>query len=115
MIRTYLFIISLFIISLSFCFEVLAAEVLQISNSSILLIGDHNRTYKVQLSCLEVDSSKEEIAIDFLRSKLPRHSRVNLRPRGSNNGILVAKVFPIGTDIDIGQRLEEKSLARNIC
>ena len=36
-----------------FCFylEVDAAEILQVTSSSVLLIGDHNRTYTVKLAC----------------------------------------------------------------
>ena len=51
-------LISLF----SFCSEVYAAEILQVTSSSVLLIGDHNRTYTVKLACTEISP---DLGADF--------------------------------------------------
>ena len=58
------FIIFLFAISFS-CVEVMAAEVLQISSPSTLLIGDHNRTYTVKISCLDIYPDKEKYTLNL--------------------------------------------------
>ena len=57
-----------------------AAEVLQVRSSSLLQVGDHNRTYTVALACSAVDASQEAEATAWLRQELPRRRKVNLRP-----------------------------------
>ena len=100
-----------------FCFhlEVNAAEILQVSSSSVLLIGDHNRTYTVKLACTEISPELEEKSIDWLKKQLPRHTKVNLKPRGSVDGILVAKVIPFDSKIDINEKFINEGLATNKC
>ncbi len=95
--------------------RVLSAEVLQINNSSIVQIGDQNRNYKVKLACINVDPSKEEEAANWLRSELPRHSKINLLPRGSENGILVAKIISLSSENDISESMVSVGLADLIC
>ena len=69
-----------------------AAEVLQVRSGRLLQIGDHNRTYTVELACIAIPSEGNAAATAWLRQQLPRRARVNLRPSGSNNGTLVARV-----------------------
>ena len=92
-----------------------AAEVLQVQTSSLLQIGDHNRTYTVRLACLEVPPPKEVEAMAWLKSELPRRRRVNLRPEGTLDGVLLAKVTPLGRDQDLGAGLIAAGLARSEC
>ena len=112
------FYITIFIFSLScFCFftKVSAAEILQVSTSSILLIGDNNRTYTVKIACTEISPDLEEKAVVWLKEQLPRHTKVNLRPKGSADGVLVAKVIPFNSDIDITEKYINEGLARGKC
>ena len=92
-----------------------AAEVLQIANSSTLLIGDNNRNYKIRLSCLSVDPADEELAIKFLQSELPRHTKVNLHPKGSEDGILIAEIIKIGSKIDLTDEIISKGIGTPSC
>ncbi len=92
-----------------------AAEVLQITNYSTLQIGDNNRNYTVRIACLEVEPSKEKEVLSWLKYKLPRRSKVNLQPRGSDDGTLIAKVIPIGSDVDITKELVFQELASSNC
>ena len=92
-----------------------AAEVLQVSNSSTLLIGDQNRTYRVKIACLEVDPSKESSIVDLISLKIPRHSRVNLKPKGSEDGMLVSRVISLDGGEDIGELILSKNWAKNTC
>ncbi len=69
-----------------------AAEVLQVRSGTLLQIGDRNRSYAVELACVAVDPGDEAAAVAWLRQALPRRSRVNLRPRGSDGGTLLASV-----------------------
>ena len=92
-----------------------AAEVLQVRSSSLLQVGDHNRTYTVSLACTSVDVSHEAEATAWLRKELPRRRRVNLRPIGSSEGQLMARVTPIGAERDLSSGLIAAGLAANSC
>tara|TARA_Y100001968_G_scaffold5359_1_gene4727 strand:- start:159 stop:506 length:348 start_codon:yes stop_codon:yes gene_type:complete len=100
-----------------FCFSstVYAAEILQVSSSSVLLIGDHNRTYTVKLACTEISPDLEEKSFVWLKKQLPRHTKVNLKPKGAVDGVLVAKVIPIDSNIDISEKYINEGLAINKC
>ncbi len=115
MIRNY--ILSFFLILAIFCFplNVFSAEVLQVRNSSTLQIGDRNRTYTVRIACLKVAPSDEDAALISLRSELKRGSKVNLKPVGSDDGMLLARVILIDNQKDIGQGLSQDGLATMRC
>ena len=109
---------KLLILLISFLYfysEVEAAEILQVTSSSVLLIGDHNRTYTVKLACAEISPDLEEKSINWLKKQLPRHTKVNLKPKGSVDGVLVAKVIPFNSNIDISQKYVNEGLAENKC
>ena len=109
-----LIVISLFIFFLR-VLPVSPAEVLQILSPSILQIGDGNRSYTVQLACVNVKDDLKTEAISWLRHKIPRHSKVNLRPTGSNNGFLIAKVILLGDDDDLSSKMISENLVYNSC
>jgi hypothetical protein len=88
-----------------------AAEVLQVRTSTMLQVGDSNRSYSVELACVAVDPDQQQPAIDWLRQQLPRRSRVNLRPMGNHDGILLARVQKLGEATDLGNGLIEAGLA----
>ena len=92
-----------------------AAEVLQVRSSSLLQVGDRNRTYTVALACASVDPSQEADATAWLRQELPRRRKVNLRPVGSSEGQLMARVTPIGSEPDLSTGLIAAGLASNSC
>ena len=100
-----------------FCFylEVDAAEILQVTSSSVLLIGDHNRTYTVKLACTEISPDLEEKSFKWLKTQLPRHTKVNLKPKGSIDGMLVAKVIPFNSNDDITEKYIKEGFATNSC
>lgn len=91
---------------------VAAAEVLQVRSASLLQIGDSNRSYTVELACMTPIAGQEPQAISWLRQQLPRRSRVNLRPLGNRDGILLARVQKIGTPEDVSSGLIQAGLAR---
>jgi len=71
---------------------VAAAEVLQVRGSSLLQVGDGNRSYVVEVACMHVPPDSRQQAMEWLRQQLPRHSRVNLRPLGQREGVLLARI-----------------------
>ena len=92
-----------------------AAEVLQIRGPTTLQIGDRNRSYTVQLACIQVDSLKEKTSIDLLKKILSKKKKVNLKPRGSSNGILLARVISIEKDLDLSQVLYDEGVGTLTC
>ena len=113
--KFYIKFFILFITFFSFFSEAYAAEILQVSSSSVLLIGDNNRTYTVRIACTEVSPDLEEKSVSWLRKQLPRHTKVNLKPKGSVDGVLVAKVIPFNSSIDIGEKYINEGFATNKC
>ena len=95
--------------------RVLAAEVLQVRSASEIEIGDNNRNNNVNIACLEIDPLKEDEATMWLKKKLPRHSRVNLLPKGSSNGVLVANIIRLKSDEDIALLMQKLDLAELNC
>jgi len=92
-----------------------AAEVLQVRSSSLLQVGDRNRSVLVELHCLQVDASLEEEAANWLREALPRGTRVNLRPRGTRDGRLRADVIRLADYRDMAAALADSGLASVGC
>ena len=92
-----------------------AAEVLQVRSATVLQVGDGNRNYTVELACIRVDQAQEQASIEWLRHELPRRSRVNLRPMGQDNGVLMAKVQKLGESQDLASGLVAVGLAASSC
>ena len=113
--KFYTMIFILLISIFGFLSKVDAAEILQVSSSSILLIGDNNRTYTVKIACTEISPNLEERSVEWLKKQLPRHTKVNLKPKGSVDGVLVAKVIPFNSNVDIGEKYINEGLAINKC
>ena len=113
--KVYKIFYILFIFFFCFFSKVNAAEILQVSSSNILLIGDNNRTYTVKIACTEINPDLEEKSFNWLKKKLPRHTKVNLKPKGFVDGVLVAKVIPLNSNIDITEKYINEGLAINKC
>ena len=95
--------------------QVYSAQILNVENSITIDIGDNNRNYKVKLACIDVDPLKEDMALSWLKDKLPRNKKVNLRPQGSDHGVLIARVSLVKDNFDLGEGLVENKLARSSC
>ena len=109
--KILIFLICIF----GFIYKVYSAEVLQVTSSSVLLIGDNNRTYTVKIACTEISPDLEGRSVSWLKKQLPRHTKVNLKPKGSLDGVLVAKVIPFNSNIDITEKYIKEGLAINKC
>ena len=115
MLRNFCLILCFFLFILFSPLVVSSAEVLQVRSSSLLQIGDRNRSYTVKLACSEVDPSDEIAATNLIKSTIKRGKRVNLKPIGSVDGILLAKVNLIGSNIDLSEALFQEKLAQLVC
>lgn len=82
-----------------------AAEVLQVRSATLLQVGDQNRSYTVALACVALNPDQQDAATTWLRRELPRRTRVNLRPQGVEQGMLLAQVVRLDRSTDVAADL----------
>ena len=92
-----------------------AAEILQINNSNTILIGDQNRNLSINLVCSNVGSENESTALELLRTKFPRGTKVKVKPFGFKNNNLLARVYKMDENIEMNQLLNINNLSDEIC
>ena len=93
-----------------------SAEILQINDSSNILVGDQNRNLSIKLFCVDInDLEDEEMAINILKREFPRGSKVKIKPIGFKNDILVAKVFNINETKEMSDLLFAEDLTKQNC
>ena len=112
-------IISLLIIVFLLIFypiRTYSAEILQINNSSSILVGDQNRDLPIKLFCVDINNVEdEEIALNLLKREFPRGSKVKIKPIGFEENILVARVFNISETKEMSDLLNAKNLTKETC
>ena len=96
--------------------KIYSAEILQINNSSSILVGDQNRNLPIKLFCVEInDQDDEKIAINLLKKEFPRGSKVKIKPFGFKENVLLAKVFDIKETKEMSELLIAKDLSKETC
>ena len=117
--KIYNNIISLLIIFFVIVFNPIrtsSAEILQINNSSNILVGDQNRDLSIKLFCVDINELEDEvIAVNLLKREFPRGSKVKIKPMGFKENILVARVFNISETKEMTGLLIEKNLTKETC
>ena len=111
-------IVQIFIIIFLFVFNPIktnSAEILQINNSSNILVGDQNRDLSIRLFCVDINEDDEQIATTLLKREFPRGSKVKIKPIGFKDNILIAKVFNINETKEMSELLFSKDLSKEIC
>ena len=93
-----------------------SAEILQINNSSSILVGDQNRDLAIKLFCVDIiNEDYEKIALNLLKKEFPRGSKVKIKPIGFKEKILIAKVFDINETKEMSELLIAKNLSKETC
>ena len=92
-----------------------SAEILQIKSSNTILVGDQNRNLTIRLFCVDVNENDELEATNLLKSEFPRGSKVKIKPFGSKENVLIAKVFNIKNNKEMTELLVSKNLTSEIC
>ena len=92
-----------------------SAEILQIKSSNTILVGDQNRNLTIRLFCVDVNENDELEATNLLKSEFPRGSKVKIKPFGSKDNVLLAKVFNIKSSKEMTELLVAKDLTSEIC
>ena len=95
--------------------KVNSAEILQITSSNTILVGDQNRNLTIGLFCVNVNENYELEATNLLKSEFPRGSKVKIKPFGSKENVLIAKVFNIKSNKEMTELLVAKDLTSEIC
>ncbi len=113
--KSRIFSLGLFLLFFFFPLKLNAAEVLQVQSSSLIQVGDHNRNYTVRIACFEVNPVYEQEAKRWLKSSLTRRAKVNLKPEGSSDGILLARVVLLEDQLDLSKALYEKGFGSLSC
>ena len=107
-----LLIFSLFAL---FPLKVQSAEILQIKSSNSILVGDQNRTLSIKLFCVDVKEINEIKATNLLKKEFPRGSKVKIKPFGSKENVLFAKVFNIKGTKEMSDLLMASNLTEENC
>ena len=114
--KNFVFILVIFFLVVSNPIRTYSAEILQIKNSNIILVGDQNRNLSIKLFCVDInDEEDEQIAINLLKREFPRGSKVKIKPIGFKENILVAKVFNIRETKEMSELLIAKDLTKETC
>ena len=92
-----------------------SAEILQIESSNTILVGDQNRNLTIGLFCVDVNENDELEATNLLKSEFPRGSKVKIKPFGSKENVLLAKVFNIRSNKEMTELLVAEDLTSEIC
>ena len=92
-----------------------SAEILQINNSKTVIIGDQNRNLSVKLACSNVNLEDEIAALELLRIKFPRGTKVKIKPLGFKDNNLLAKIYKLNENIEMNELLHNNKLSEQIC
>ena len=92
-----------------------SAEILQINDAKTVIIGDQNRNLSINLVCSNVDLEDEIAALELLRIKFPRGTKVKIKPLGFKDNNLLAKVYKLNENIEMNQLLYNNKLSEQIC
>ena len=114
--KKFISIITILLLVVFYPIRTYSAEILQINNSSSILVGDQNRDLPIKLFCVNInDTQDEEIAINLLKREFPRGSKVKIKPMGFRENILVARVFNISETKEMSNLLNAKHLTKGTC
>ena len=114
--KKFISIITILLLVVFYPIRTYSAEILQINNSSSILVGDQNRDLPIKLFCVDInDVEDEEIAINLLKKEFPRGSKVKIKPMGFKENTLVARVFDINETKEMSELLTAKDLAKETC
>ena len=92
-----------------------SAEILQIKDSKTIIIGDQNRNLSINLVCSNVNLENEIAALELLRVKFPRGSKVKIKPLGFKDDNLLAKIYKLNENIEMNELLYTNNLSDQVC
>ena len=82
-----------------------SAELLQINDVDNILVGDQNRSLSLSLYCIDINENEKEKATEILKKNFPRGTKVKIKPYGSNDKRLLAKIFRVDDQTEMTELL----------
>ena len=109
--------LNLLILAFLFLFPLTgySAEILQINTTNDIVIGDQNRELSLTLPCIAVEKDNERLAVEILKKRFPRGTKIKIKPFGLDESILSAKISRVDNKIEMTQVLISNDLAKDIC
>tara|TARA_B100000212_G_C27334799_1_gene516348 strand:- start:351 stop:698 length:348 start_codon:yes stop_codon:yes gene_type:complete len=95
--------------------KIYSAELLQITDSNKILVGDQNRALSINLYCTEIDERDDKKAVDILKRNFPRGTKVKIKPYSSSDNKLFAKIYKTGSDVEMTDLLDGLNLVSDNC
>ena len=94
-------IILIFIFLVIFPVNTDSAELLQINDVNTILVGDQNRSIYLSLYCIDINENDKRKATEILKKNFPRGTKVKIKPYGSKDNRLLARIFRIDDNTEM--------------
>ena len=98
-----------------FPIKAISAELLQINDPNTILVGDQNRSLYLSLYCIDIDENDKDKAIEILKRNFPRGTKVKIKPYGSEDKKLLAKIYRIDDETEMTELLETINASDKNC
>ena len=98
-----------------FPIKAISAELLQINDPNTILVGDQNRSLYLSLYCIDIDENDKDKAIEILKRNFPRGTKVKIKPYGSEDKKLLAKIYRIDDETEMAELLETINASDKNC
>ena len=108
-------LILIFIVLIICPINTYSAEILQINNVNTILVGDQNRSLYLSLYCVDINEKEEEKATKILKRNFPRGTKVKIKPYGSKDSRLLAKIFRVDDETEMSQLLNTFNSSKENC
>ena len=113
--KNFLQIIVIFIFVVIFPINTYSAELLQIKDLNTILVGDQNRSLNLSLYCININENEKEKAIEILKKNFPRGTKVKIKPYGSSENKLLAKIFRVDDETEMTKLLHSFESSEKNC
>ena len=113
--KKFLQIILIFIVLIICPINVYSAELLQINDVNTIVVGDQNRSLYLSLYCIDINQNEKENATKILKRNFPRGTKVKIKPYGSNDSRLLAKIFRVDDDTEMTELLKTYNSSKGNC
>ena len=108
-------IILIFIVLIMCPTNINSAELLQIKDVNTIVVGDQNRSIFLSLYCIDINENEKENATKILKRNFPRGTKVKIKPYGSNDSRLLAKIFRVDDDTEMTELLNTYNSSKENC
>ena len=113
--KTLIRIFLIFVLLVFFPINTNSAELIQINDPNTILVGDLNRSLVLSLYCLDINENDMDQATKILKRNFPRGTKVKIKPYGSSDEKLLAKIFRIDDNTEMSALLNSLNSSEENC